>query len=58
MTYPIHDFRNQAQIDTRANLFYFLRSMSGLTDDRSGQPNAECAIPDDQMNPQPNRFAL
>jgi hypothetical protein len=58
VTDPIHDFRNQAQVDTRANLFYFLRNMQGLTDDRGRLPNAECTILDDQINPQPNRLVL
>ena len=58
MTDPIHDSRNQAQVDTRANLFYFLQSMSGLANDKCRLPSAECPILDDQNQTNPVQSSL
>ena len=34
MSDPNNEFKNQAQVDTRANLFYFLQNLPGTVDDK------------------------
>jgi hypothetical protein len=49
MTDPIHDFRIQAQVDTRANLFFFLQSISSPTEEKGRQQGAESPVSDEQL---------
>jgi hypothetical protein len=48
MTDPVNDAKNQTQIDTRANLFYFLQSLPGPEEDKGHQPGAESSAADEQ----------
>ena len=45
MTDPIHEIRIQAQVDTRANLFYFLQSLPA--GDKCHKMGVEYLISDD-----------
>jgi|GEM_PF-2684609 len=49
MTGLINEFKNQAQVDTRANLFYFLQHIPGTVDDKGRLPGAESPISDEQV---------
>jgi hypothetical protein len=60
MTDPLNEPRNQPQVDTRANLFYFLQSISGHADDKGREPWSETPISNEQFetHQQQNRFML
>jgi len=49
MSDPNNEFKNQAQVDTRANLFYFLQNLPGTLDDKSRLSGAESPISDEQV---------
>jgi hypothetical protein len=48
MTHPVNEFTNQAQVETRANLFYFLQSLPVPADDKGHRQGAESPTSDDQ----------
>jgi hypothetical protein len=48
MAHPANESATQAQVDTRANLFYFLQSLPVPADDKGHRQGAESLTSDDQ----------
>jgi len=49
MTDRMNEPTNQPQIDSRANLFHFLQTLSGLTEDRGLRRGSETLLSDEQI---------
>ena len=49
MTDRMNEPTNQPQIDSRANLFHFLQTLSGLTEDRGLRRGSETLPSDEQI---------
>jgi len=47
MTNPVNEPDNQAQLDTRANLFYFLQSLAVHKDEKDRQRGANSSVSDE-----------
>jgi hypothetical protein len=48
MAHPANESATQAQVDTRANLFYFLQSLPVPADDKGHRQGVESPTSDDQ----------
>jgi len=58
MTFPVDEPKLYPEINSRANLFYFLQNMSGLAAIKDHKPSGESPLPTEQIDTRQSQNGL